>query len=150
MGELVSGLIDLIRAGGKAGAVSACVLGLLLIPLGYFLFAYAAGPGAVWPIMLGVSILGLGCLGLGLGALFGNQARLDAAMDGGGTIARANFAEARLRAETAKVPFGACGDCGHVVEGGPAYDRCPNCFSVPGWVIVENEDERGRAISSLS
>ncbi|NVB41166.1 hypothetical protein G6O69_25225 [Pseudenhygromyxa sp. WMMC2535] len=150
MGELVSGLIDLIREGGKAGAVVACVLGLILIPTGYFLFAHAAGPGAVWPIMLGVSVLGLGCLGLGLGALFGNQARLDAALEAGGGVARADFADARLRAEMAKVPFGACGDCGYVVEGASAFDRCPNCFSVPGWSLVEEEDERGRAISSLS
>ncbi len=149
MGELVSSLIDLIRAGGKAGAVSACVLGLVLIPTGYFLFAYAAGPGAVWPIMLGVSVLGLGCLGLGLGALFGNQARFDAAL-GDRAITRADRAQARLRARAATIPFGTCGDCGHVVEGGGAFDRCPNCFSVPGWLLVEHEEERAQAISNLS
>lgn len=149
MGELVSGLLDLLRAAGKVGAYVSLALGLVLIPLGYYLFAYGAGPGAVWPIMLGISVLGLGSLLMGLGVLFGNQARLDAAYEGE-DIVRADFADARVAAESANVPFGACGDCGHVQEGALAFDRCPNCFSVAGWLLVEHESERGRALSSLS
>ena len=149
MGELVSGLLDLLRSAGKVGGYVSLAIGLVLIPAGYYLFAHGAGPGRVWPIMLGISVVGLASLLMGLGVLFGNQARLDAAYEGG-DIVRADFAEARAAAESASVPFGACGDCAHVQEGALAFDRCPNCFSVPGWLLVEQESERGRALSSLS
>lgn len=150
MAELIGGIIDLFSRSGRTGARSAIGLGAVLVPFGLWLFFNAAGPDHVWPIMLFVTVLGVALVGMGLGALFGNQGRLDAAITGGIDTAASNNQAGRASAELARVPFGACSDCRCVIEDAPNLDRCPECFSLAGWVYVAQEADRSRAVATLS
>lgn len=143
----LTNLIKLTERTGKTGAVAFLVVGLLLIPLGIYLFQHAAGPGRYWPIMLGFSGMGGAFALFGISRLTGRQRAIDDMID---ADAPRLDRDATLEAlATMAAPFGSCRDCGQVtqIDGDPG--RCPQCFSIPGWVYAETDDRRDVVRSNL-
>ena len=149
VGEIFGELMELMERAGKPGALVSVVLGLVLMPVGVYLFLYGAGPDHYWPIMLGISGLGFPLVLLGLAPFIGNQARLDAVMEGDTAAPRASRAKSREALAAMKAPFGSCSDCGHVAKVEADPDRCPACFSLSGWVYAADESGRARVESNL-
>jgi hypothetical protein len=98
---------------------------------------------------VGLAVIGLGvaCVALGLGALFGAQARLTAAMHAPGTPARDRLAE---RAQTESLPFWVCSDCRVVSPGISDTPRCQRCLNAAAFVQATTEADRGIAVACLS
>ena len=161
MGDFVLELVRFVERGGKAAAIVVIAFGVVLIPTGLWLtfslpgvappdanaLVYAEeGERLVWPIMSVVSLVGLAFVGVGAGALFGAQRRVNAFLHGSSATSDAS----EIRAvDDAGLPFWVCGDCRVVEAGVSVTRRCVHCGSVASFVPVESDDERGMARAVL-
>lgn len=143
--ELLAWPVDMIQRGGKPAGVVAIVVGLVLVACGLWLTFGFLGGGVIWPIMLSVSMFGIGLAGAGLASFVGSQARL-AKFDVGASV----DCPANVPVATAQVPFWVCGQCKIVRESTGFADRCDQCFSVTDFLYVESEAERKLAAGLLS
>jgi len=143
--ELFAWPVELIQRGGKRAGAVAIGLGLVLIPCGLWLTFGFLGPDHYWPIMLSVSVFGLGLAGAGLAAFVGSQARL-AAFD----LDAESAPLPNVPVMTAEIPFWVCGSCQIVREGVSVAQRCDQCFSLMDFMAVESEPERKLAAGLLS
>lgn len=141
--ELFAWPVEQIQRGGKPAAVVAIVLGVALVPCGLWLTFGFLGPDHYWPIMISVSMFGLGLAAAGLASFFGSQAKL-AAFDAD-AAPRANVPVA-----TAVIPFWVCGSCKIVRKGVSVTERCEQCGSMVDFMAVASEDDRKLAVGLLS
>lgn len=137
--------VELIQRGGKPAGAVAIALGLALVPCGWWLAFGLLGPDRYWPIMLSVSVLGLGLALAGLASFVGTRARLaDFDLDD----APAPLPNASVM--TASIPFWVCGRCKIVRESVSVTARCEQCGSVVDYMPVDSEHDRKLAIGLLS
>jgi hypothetical protein len=143
--ELLMWPVELIQRGGKPAGVVAIALGLALVPCGLWLAFGLLGPDRYWPIMLSVSVLGLGLAVAGLASFVGTRAKLaDFDLDA------APAAAPNLSVMSASVPFWVCGACKIVRDGVSTTARCDQCGSVVDYMTVESEGDRKLAAGLLS
>lgn len=140
--ELLMWPVELIQRGGKPAGVVAIALGLALVPCGLWLAFGFLGPDHYWPIMLSVSVLGIGLAVAGLASFVGTLARLaefdvDAPAPNGWVM-------------SASIPFWVCGACKIVRDGVSSTARCDQCGSVVDYMTVESEGDRKLAAGLLS
>jgi|GEM_PF-1979620 len=163
MGEFVLALVEFVERRGKPGAVVSIVVGLMLVPVGVWLafgmlgtapadaelITHAQeGDSLSWPIMLVVSVAGLGMIGIGSGALLGTQRRMQAFLDGDAPSPAGSGDLVRTVEESA-LPFWVCGDCRVIEPGVSMTDRCMRCGSIAGFVAVAEDRDRSMASSLL-
>lgn len=142
-------LVELLGRAGRAGGISALVLGVGLLVAGLYL-TFGLLAGAIWPIMLGVCALGLVFVMLGVGVLFGSQARLAAALKRDAPSARRPRDRRTDAVLSLTPPFWVCSDCRLVESGLSTTRRCTECGHITGFVQVMHEDDRRTALACMS
>jgi hypothetical protein len=137
--------VELIQRGGKPAGAVAIAVGLTLIPCGLWLAFGLLGPDRYWPIMLSVSVLGLGLALAGLASFVGVRAKL-AEFD----LDAAPPSVPNVSVMSASIPFWVCGRCKIVREGVSMTARCDQCGSVVDYMPVDGEQDRKLAVGLLS
>lgn len=137
--------VELIHRGGKPAGVFAIALGLALIPCGLWLAFGLLGPDHYWPIMLSVSVLGIGLAVAGLASFVGTHAKL-AELD----VDSVRSPVPNASVMSASMPFWVCGACKIVRDGVSSTARCDQCGSVVDYMTVESEGDRKLAAGLLS
>jgi hypothetical protein len=143
--ELLMWPVELIQRGGKPAGALAIVVGLALVPCGVWLAFGLPAPDDYMPIMLNVSVIGLGLAVAGLASFVGTRAKL-ANFDPGAESASVPPASVM----SAQIPFWVCSGCEIVREGVSVARRCERCGSVADYMEVECEDDRKLAAGLLS
>jgi hypothetical protein len=137
--------VELIQRGGKPAGAVAIALGLALVPCGLWLTFGLLGPDHYWPIMLSVSVLGIGLAVAGLASFVGTRAKLsDFDLEASPTSVP------NVSVMSATIPFWVCGHCKIVRESVSAMARCDQCGSVGDYMTVESEADRKLAAGLLS
>lgn len=129
---------------GRVGGIVALVLGVLMLPAG-------------WWVASTTSLFGLGICGVGvaywfygLSRLMGNEARLYRELEADKPVPKP-LPKSELEAvlETRALPFFVCARCRIVMDPGDCGGVCPRCSSETDCIPVYREDDRSIARSSI-
>ena len=141
--------------GGRIGGVVLVLLGAGLVATGVWGTEWLTAAG-IWSAprgqglvggTLALCVVGLGCVALGAGALFGSHARVRTELEAIGERVAQPRADAAGVARQHPLPFWVCSEC-RVVEAGLSA-CCMRCGKTVAFVQATDEGERRTAVTAL-